>query len=236
MNEKESTFIALSALDMTEKHKEKNGMSYLPWSCAWTAVKTHDPLAKCAPVKTPEGCLYHTDGKTCWVETSMTIDGETQNETLAVMDHRNQSIPLDSVTSTAVNKSIKRCMVKNAALFGLDLNLWEGEELSDEAKRRQEEATLQDEAEAAALAELVKRITETGSKLIAAGATRNEVYDLVKQCAGDPNPANIRDASTANAVLTAMNAWLDAHASAGRGDPDAPATTKKSKTKKESKA
>lgn len=189
-----NTFLDLAAMDMTAKHKEKNKMTYLPWSSAWTAIKTYDPKATYKPVKTFEGCLYHTDGRTCWVETSLTINGETQNETLAVMDHRNQSIPLDQITSTAVNKSLKRCLVKNAALFGLDLNLWEGEELSDEAKRR-------NEADAAALADAVKEIGELGSQLIAKGYTKKDVYAVVaKYNNGEEKPAKIEDAAVAEAI------------------------------------
>lgn len=85
-------------------------------------------------VKAENGCIYHTDGKTCWVETCVTIGAESQTEVLAVMDHRNQSIPYESITSTAVAKAIKRCLVKNLALFGLDLNLWYAEEVSESAK------------------------------------------------------------------------------------------------------
>ena len=199
-----STFLDLAAMNMTEKHKEKNKLAYLPWSCAWTAIKTYDPLATYHPVKTEAGCLYHTDGRTCWVETSLTINGETQNETLAVMDNRNQSIPLDQITSTAVNKSVKRCLVKNAALFGLDLNLWEGEELSDEAKKRSE-------ADAAALADAVKEIGALGSQLIDAGYSKKDVYAVVaKHNDGEEKPAKIADVAVAEAIKKEFGEMLSA--------------------------
>lgn len=222
-----STFQALSGVDMSEKHKKKNGMTYLPWSCAWAAIKQHDPLAKCEPVKTQEGCLYHTDGKTCWVETSMTIDGETQNETLAVMDHKNQSISLEAITSTAVNKSLKRCMVKNAALFGLDLNLWEGEELSDEVKRQRKEAAKKDEEAAAALNAVINEISALGSKLIAAGYSKDDMYAVVgKHNKGETNPGKLPNLDVANAVKTEFEKMLNAKS----GE-----TTTKSSTRRTSK-
>ncbi len=141
-----SVFATLSAIDITDKLKKKNNMSYLPWSSAWAIIKDYYPDAKYYPVKAEEGRLYHTDGKTCWVETSLTIAGETQNETLAVMDHKNQPITYDTVTSTQFSKSIKRCLVKNAALFGLGLSLWNGEELSDEAKKTRAKRQAEDAA------------------------------------------------------------------------------------------
>ena len=203
----DNTFLTLAGLDMTAKHKKKNGLTYLPWSDAWTAIKSLFPDASCDVVKTEEGCIYHTDGKTCWVETSMTIAGETQNEILAVMDHRNQAIPLDQVTSVSANKSIKRCMAKNAALFGLDINLGSGEEISDIVKdqiRQQEES---DAAEAEALKAVIKQISAKGSELIAAGIKKDEVRAVVaKYNDGEGNPNLIETMETANAVLNDLNA------------------------------
>ena len=138
-----STFDVLEEVDITSDLKEKNKLSYLPWSSAWAIVKRLYPSSTYTPVKSEDDCLYHTDGKTCWVETSVTIQDETQNECLAVMNHRNQAISADEVTSVDINKSIKRCLTKNLALFGLGLSLWNGEELSDAAKRVRNEKTEQ---------------------------------------------------------------------------------------------
>lgn len=191
-----SVFAVLSAVDITDKLKKKNNLSYLPWSSAWDIIKSHYPDAVCHPVKTPDGCLYHTDGKTCWVETSMTIQGETQNETLAVMDHKNQSIAADVVTSTQFEKSIKRCLVKNAALFGLGLSLWNGEELSDAAKvtranKKAEEAAADKEkkkAEAALAVENTK-IVELCTELKGKGIDAEKMYAVIcKYTGGKKNP------------------------------------------------
>lgn len=207
-------FETLSALDMSEKHKKKGNNTYLPWSTAWAAIKSFYPDAVCNPVKTPDGCLYHTDGKTCWVETSMTINGETQNETLAVMNHRNASIPVDEVTSTDVGRSLKRCMVKNAALFGLDLNLWNGEELSDTAKvvrkqKQDEEAEAEKEkkkAEAALAVENAKIVDLCKAK-IAAGVEQAKLYAIVeKYTGGKKNPNAIATMEESKACYDEINA------------------------------
>ena len=200
MNNK-NTFKDLSSIDVSEKLKKKNGLSYLPWSNAWAIIKGYDPLATYSPVKTAEGCIYHTDGKTCWVETQVTINGETQNETLAVMDNRNQSIPFDNVTSTAVGKSIKRCLVKNAALFGLGLSLWVGEELSDEVKRQRKEQQENDQKKTEELAAAIKEIASIGTDLMKIGYTREDVYAVVgKHNNGETSPGKIASLKIAAAV------------------------------------
>lgn len=200
-----SVFETLSAIDMSGKYKKKGNSTYLPWSSAWEAIKQHYPDAVCVPVKTENGCLYHTDGKTCWVETSMTIDGETQNETLAVMDNKNKSIPADEVTSYEFERSIKRCMVKNAALFGLALNLWYGEELSEaakatRAKKQAEDAAAEQERKQAAakLAEANGLIIALCREKIAAGVAQDALYAVVEKYTGgkkNPNAISTLEAS-----------------------------------------
>lgn len=145
-------------------------------------------------VENPEGWLYHTDGKTCWVRTSVTIGAETQYEILPVMDMRNKSIPLESITSTDVSKAIKRCLVKNLALFGLDLNLWNGEEIGDEAQRANDEK----------LSDILDEILRTMEEKIKEGADKNGLYNIVSGITGKKNPRAIKDIKTAQDVLSAM--------------------------------
>lgn len=94
---KQSIFKTLSQQDLTSKHKEKNKLTYLPWSSAWEAVKKIYPKATFTVIKDINGNRYHTDGRTCNVETSVTIEDETLNQSLAVMDYANKAIPLESI-------------------------------------------------------------------------------------------------------------------------------------------
>ena len=50
-------------------------------------------------------------------------------------DQRNQSIPLDSVRSVDVNKSIQRSLTKACARHGLGLYIYAGEDLPDSAEQ-----------------------------------------------------------------------------------------------------
>ena len=194
----QSVFATLSAIDITDKLKKKQNLSYLPWSSAWAIIKNHYPDATYRSLKNEVGWNYFTDGKTCWVEVELTIAGETQTEQLAVMDHRNQAIPADTVTSVAVNKSTKRALVKAAALFGLGLSLWNGEELSDEAKAEKKEK--------AALAAENAKIIELAKQKIDAGVDKDTVYAIVqKYSGGKKNPNAIQSLEDSEACYQEIN-------------------------------
>lgn len=188
-------FQTLSEIDISPKIKQKNKMDYLPWSSAWDFVKNKYPTATYNIVKTENGCIYHNDGRTCWVETSMTIDGETQTEILPVLNFRNEAIGYDKVTTSDVNKSIKRCLVKNLALFGLGLSLWNGEELSDNAKRKKDE----DEKP---LRDVQTKLVELLKTKVADGCDKTKLFDLVEKLIGNKNPNNVKDIDT---LIDAVN-------------------------------
>ena len=209
------------SVDISDKLKKKNNIPYLPWSSAWEIIKQRFPDSEYEVVKNENGCIYHTDGKTCWVETKLTISGETHHETLAVMNHRNQSISADEVTSVDFGRAIKRCLVKNAALFGLGLSLWYGEELSESAKETKAKkekadaaaAKAKKEAEekaAAALAESNAKIIELCQSKIASGVPQNDLYDVVKKYSGgkkNPNAiSSIEDSEACFKEISAMQA------------------------------
>lgn len=206
MSEKQATesrgvFETLYAHDVSDLLKEKNSMKYLPWSSAWAIIKTIYPTSTYRIIKTESGCNYHTDGKTCWVETELTIDGETQTEQLAVMNYKNASIPFENVTSVDVNKSIKRCFVKNAALFGLGLSLWNGEELSEAAKEKKKKEKQEEEA---GLKELRAEIIVKAKKLIEQGVNSDTIYLIVSNISGYRNPNSIKDIDSCKNVLEAL--------------------------------
>ena len=206
----QSVFATLSAIDITAKLKKKQNLSYLPWSSAWAIIKNHYPDATYRSLKNEVGWNYFTDGKTCWVEVELTIAGETQTEQLAVMDYRNQAIPADTVTSVAVNKSTKRALVKAAALFGLGLSLWNGEELSDEAKatrkRKQQEDAEAEKKEKAALAAENAKIIELAKQKIDAGVDKDTVYAIVqKYSGGKKNPNAIQSLEDSEACYQEIN-------------------------------
>lgn len=130
-----SAFAVLSAIDCNGHTEKKNGLTYLSWAWAWTMVKENFPTAFYTIYENKDGLLYHTDGRTCWVKTGVTIDGIEHIEYLPVMDYKNSSIPVEKVTSFDVNKAVQRSLTKACARHGLGLYIYAGEDLPADAKK-----------------------------------------------------------------------------------------------------
>lgn len=139
-----SLFTTLNGVNVNGHTEKKNGLTYLSWAWAWGEVKKVVPNAVYTIYEreTEYGPVnYFTDGRTCWVKTGVTLDGLEHIEELPVMNHRNQSIPLDAVTSMDVNKAIQRSLTKACARHGLGLYIYAGEDLPEEeaeAKRAED--------------------------------------------------------------------------------------------------
>lgn len=141
MNEKgtkTSVFDVLNSINVNEHTEKKNNLTYLSWAWAWSKVKEHYPEAFYTIYENKDGLFYHTDGRTCWVKTGVTINGLEHIEYLPVMDNRNQSIGVDRVTSFDVNKAIQRSLTKAAARHGLGLYIYAGEDLPEAIKEEEQ--------------------------------------------------------------------------------------------------
>jgi hypothetical protein len=128
-----SIFQTLNEINCNEHVEKKNGLTYLSWSWAWQIAKQNYPDAQYTIYENADGWNYHTDGRTAWVKTGVTISGLEHIEYLPVMDSRNRSIPVDAVTSFDVNKAIQRSLTKALARHGLGLYIYAGEDLPDAA-------------------------------------------------------------------------------------------------------
>ena len=126
-----SIFDTLNSINVGEHIEKKNGLSYLAWAWAWAEVKKKFPEATYTIYENKDGWNYHTDGKTAWVKTGVTIEGLEHIEYLPVMDMRNRSIPVENVTSFDVNKAIQRSLTKACARHGLGLYIYAGEDLPE---------------------------------------------------------------------------------------------------------
>ncbi|WP_407399632.1 DUF1071 domain-containing protein [Treponema sp.] len=134
-------FAMLNAINVSGKTEKKNGLTYLSWAWAWGEVKKLFPDATYTIYENSDGWNYHTDGRTCWVKTGVTVNGIEHIEMLPVMDFRNNSIPLDKVTSFDVNKAIQRSLTKAVARHGLGLYIYAGEDLPEEEGEAVQEDT-----------------------------------------------------------------------------------------------
>ena len=140
-------FQTLNAINVNDKTEKKNGLTYLSWAWAWGELKKRYPDSFYTIYENKDGLFYHTDGKTAWVKTGVTVvfdivmDGIREHreiehiEYLPVMDFKNKSIPVDLVSSFDVNKAIQRSLTKAVARHGLGLYIYAGEDLPDEEKQ-----------------------------------------------------------------------------------------------------
>ncbi len=119
----------LLALDVNDKTEEKGKFTYLSWAWAVTKMIEICPSATWKYIKDAEGNYSHKDHTGYFVETSVTVGEQTINEVMPVLDNRNK--PIAEPNAFDVNTSLKRCLTKNFAMFGLGLYIYAGEDLPD---------------------------------------------------------------------------------------------------------
>ena len=199
----ENYFQKLYDVDVKDKVKKKNGLNYVSWAAAWAEVKKIYPDATyhIYERETPEGLVinYFTDGKTCWVKTGVTINTLEHIEELPVMDFKNQSISLEKITSSDVNKSIQRSLTKACARHGLGLYIYEGEDIPETVKKEKKE---QDEE----LTNQKNALIELMGTLIEGGAKKEDIYAIIaKHNVGKKNPTSIDNVEVCKKIVAEIN-------------------------------
>ena len=199
----ENYFQKLYDIDVKEKMKKKNGLNYVSWAAAWAEVKKIYPDATyhIYERETPDGLIinYFTDGKTCWVKTGVTINNIEHIEDLPVMDFKNQSITLDKVTSSDVNKAIQRSLTKACARHGFALYIYEGEDIPETVKKEKKE---QDEE----LTNQKNALIELMGILIDGGANKDDIYAIIaKHNGGKKNPTSIDNVEVCAKITDDIN-------------------------------
>lgn len=134
-------FNDLYAVNVNGHTEKKNNLTYLSWAWAWGEIKKRHPDATYTVYENADGWNYHTDGRTCWVKTGVTVNGIEHIEYLPVMDYKNKSIPVENVTSFDVNKAIQRSLTKACARHGLGLYIYAGEDLPEEEAAERQDAS-----------------------------------------------------------------------------------------------
>lgn len=149
-------FKTLNGINVNEHtEKKKNGsteLTYLSWAWAWAEVMKKYPDA--------EYTIFHDEQHRPYIEdpvlgimcmTTVTINGQTREMWLPVMDGANKAMKREAYTYKVwnrqtnrmeektvaaatmfdINKTIMRCLVKNLAMFGLGLYIYAGEDLPE---------------------------------------------------------------------------------------------------------
>ena len=199
----ENYFQKLYDVDVKDKVKKKNGLNFISWAAAWAEVKKIYPDATYNIYEriTPDGLVinYFTDGKTCWAKTGVTINGIEHIEELPVMDFKNQSIALEKVTSSDVNKTIQRSLTKACARHGLGLYIYEGEDIPESVKKEKKEQDAELATQKNALIELM-------GTLIDGGANKEDIYAIIsKHNGGKKNPTSIANVEVCAKITAEIN-------------------------------
>lgn len=149
--ENNTTFEILNSINvnsMTEK-KQTGGttLTYLSWASAWAVAKANFPDTdiEYEIERNPEtGLPYWYDPLTGYmVFTKVTIGGQTHEMWLPVLDGANRAMKAEpyevkmkyktvvvaAASMADINRSIMRCLVKNLAIFGLGLYIYQGEDV-----------------------------------------------------------------------------------------------------------
>ena len=111
--------------------EKKNGMNYLSWSVAWGEFKKVHPKATYNIKKNSDGIpLFGNPDIGYMVFTDVTVDEVTHEMWLHIMDFKNNAMKNPDMKN--INKTVMRCLTKNLAMFGLGINVYQGEDFPDE--------------------------------------------------------------------------------------------------------
>lgn len=155
MEQEKNYFETLNNLDVSDRVEPKGKLKYLSWVWAWGELKKRHPDATYTVYENAHGWNYHTDGKTAWVKTGVTVNGIEHIEYLPVMNNYNKSIELEKITSFDVNTAIQRSITKAIARHGLGLYVYAGEDLPEASKETEGEIIGDHEKE------LLRQMTES---------------------------------------------------------------------------
>lgn len=142
-----SIFETLNSINVNDKVEKKKELTYLSWAWAWAEVKKAYPNASYNVMfeHTTQKPYFYDENLGYMVMTSVTIDDQTLEMWLPVMDGANQAMKnesyeyatrygvktVEAASMFDINKTLMRCLTKNLAMFGLGLYIYAGEDLPE---------------------------------------------------------------------------------------------------------
>lgn len=158
-------FEELLKINVNGHTENKNGLTYLSWTWAWSEFKKQCPKADYEIMKFENGLPYVYDENTGYMVFTKATDGNEWKEMwLPVMDGNNKAMlnhsynykvkeykegkwtggytekTVEPASMFDINKTIMRCLVKNIAMFGLGIYIYAGEDLPEGYEISKEEA------------------------------------------------------------------------------------------------
>lgn len=147
MSEKtKSVFDILNAIDANSEIETKDGIKYVSWVSAWRNVKKLFPDANYEVIRNANGLPYFEDNNGAMVFTKATIQGQTHEMWLPVMNGSNKAMKkepytyktrngdktVEAYTMFDINKTIMRCLAKNLAMFGYAIYVYDKEDINSD--------------------------------------------------------------------------------------------------------
>ena len=147
-------FNALKNLDLSNKCEKRDQLTYLSWANAWSEFKSAYPSATYRILKNENGLPYFSDPDLgIMVFTEVIVDDVIHQIWLPVMDSKNKAMKFTPYTYQVwdnykkayvektvqacsmfdINKTLMRCLVKNLAMFGLGLYIFQGDDLPEKS-------------------------------------------------------------------------------------------------------
>lgn len=141
----------------------KEGLITLPWATAWQMAMENSEQCSFEVIRDENGYLYHCDDMgNCWVETEVEIDGTKRRMHRPILSEYGVDVPKEDLTSMEINTAIMRCLVKNLALFGIGLSLYQTRQKDDNSDEAEPENNSSKEEKPAAPVE--EKTTKTTAK------------------------------------------------------------------------
>jgi len=207
----DSIFNTLSQVNVNDKTKAKNKLTYLSWPFAWGETKKRYPDASYT-VDLYDGKPYLYDEHLGYlVSTVVTIDGKSLPMSLPVMDGANNAMKSDRysykviewvnrqktgnmidkwvepATMFDINKTMMRCLVKNIAMFGLGLYIYAGEDIPEEPQLSSED--------------IDKMYMDLQAHIEANGFTAQQICETYQV-------QSLRELTDVKAVINQINEWV----------------------------
>lgn len=183
-------FQRLNGLNVNEFTEKRNGLTYLSWQAMTDVLLKHYPDARfCVTTYGENNAPYYYDENLGYmVHCTLTIEGYERDMYLPVMDSSNRAmkaapyivktkykeISVDAATMFDINTAIMRCKVKCAAMFGLGLYIYNGEDLP---KVEQEESKIKEENAQQAATQKKQKLT---AAVLANEKSAKQLYEFLK--------------------------------------------------------
>lgn len=184
--------------DIKQDYKNLN---YISWAKAWRLAMEQDPNCNYDIIEKIDengikSMVWIEPNDSCLVRTSFTFKNKTISVQLSIMDNSHKPVKKENLNSNYISNSIMRCLAKNIALFGIGLNVYEGEDIPEESedmsiitkKNKENKMTSQDK-----LSNLCRELISENAGI------RDNIIAILKKYEKDGNPLKMTSAKAKEA-------------------------------------